>query len=974
MAGPIRISVLADGSKARRELEGVSKSGSRMGQSLAKAGRLAATGLAIGVGAAAVAAAKFASAAAEDQQAAALMAKAFENAAGATKGQIAATESWITAQGKALGVADDELRPALSRLVSATKDVGEAQKLTRLAMDVSAGSGKTLEQVSTALMKAQNGQVSSLSRLGINTKNAKGETISMAEATRRMSETFGGAAATKAQTLQGQLDRLKLAISEAGESIGYRILPPLLKFARYVQSTVVPAATRMGAQLKAQMGPALADIGRLLKDTVLPAIKQLAPRFLEVGAAVLNAAGFLARHRTVLAALTAAVVLGVAAWKTYQVTVAAVAAVQRGYAAVMAAVAAVQAASTGLVATWIGVKALEAAAWIRSTVAAVASTTATVASTVAQTAANIATKAWAAGQWLLNAALAANPIGLVVIAIVALVAGLVIAYKKSETFRDIVNGAFEGVKSVVMAVVNWFKGWVPAAFAFVVNAVKTYVNTYKTVVTTAFNAVKTVVTAVLNAVKAVVSAVWNAIVTVVRTQVNLVRSVVASVFNAVRTVVATVMGAVKAVVQNQIDGIKVIFGKLADLVGKVRGWFGDVLNAIKDKLGAAVDFVKTIPARITNSLGDLGTVLYQKGKALIQGFIDGLQAMLQKVKDKAAEIAGAVKGFFPGSPIKEGPLKPWNSGAPGKLLMGMLAKGITDGADGPAGAASKAADKIRAALEAKRDSIKGVIDSLKSDFASLRDSISGAFTGDLFNFSTIEAQLADINILPENFADLSAEVQRRLLEQQYALQQKLGTPGSSALDQFRANLTGVKANLKKLMTAFKKLVKWGVPADFLSQMFASGNGGLILEMAASSKGAALKDAKLFGQIQSLSTQLGGQVAQNELGPELRKQTNKLQQIIDLLGKPSKRAADVQRSGADAADVRATTRRTTSQQAPAITPADTHASSSDLALLVALAKKTNTLLGQLIQVETAAPAQLGLAVNNAAVTGHKNRRP
>lgn len=67
------------------------------------------------------------------------------------------------------------------------------------------------------------------------------------------------------------------------------------------------------------------------------------------------------------------------------------------------------------------------------------------------------TKAVAAAQWLLNAAMEANPIGLVVVALAALVAGLVIAYKKSETFRNIVNGAFKGVQKAVGFVVGFIK-------------------------------------------------------------------------------------------------------------------------------------------------------------------------------------------------------------------------------------------------------------------------------------------------------------------------------------------------------------------------------------------------------------------------------------------------------------------------------------------------------------------------------------
>lgn len=57
----------------------------------------------------------------------------------------------------------------------------------------------------------------------------------------------------------------------------------------------------------------------------------------------------------------------------------------------------------------------------------------------------VATAAWTGVQWAMNAALSANPIGLVVVAIAALVAAVVIAYRESETFRNVVQSALDGV-------------------------------------------------------------------------------------------------------------------------------------------------------------------------------------------------------------------------------------------------------------------------------------------------------------------------------------------------------------------------------------------------------------------------------------------------------------------------------------------------------------------------------------------------
>lgn len=84
-------------------------------------------------------------------------------------------------------------------------------------------------------------------------------------------------------------------------------------------------------------------------------------------------------------------------------------------------------------------------------------------------------KAFAAGQWLVNAAMSANPIGLVVIAIVLLVAIFIVAWKKSETFRNIVKGAFQVVWDFVKKVGAWFKDtlwpWLKGVFDKVNSAV-----------------------------------------------------------------------------------------------------------------------------------------------------------------------------------------------------------------------------------------------------------------------------------------------------------------------------------------------------------------------------------------------------------------------------------------------------------------------------------------------------------------------
>jgi tape measure domain-containing protein len=114
--------------------------------------------------------------------------------------------------------------------------------------------------------------------------------------------------------------------------------------------------------------------------------------------------------------------------------------------------------------TFVGVKALEAGAWAKSTLLAARHTAAMVAQRAIILAVRVATLAWVAVQWALNAALSANPIGLIILGIAALVAGVIWAYKKFPWFRAAVQAALHGVKVAL--------GWLVDGAKFVWNWIK----------------------------------------------------------------------------------------------------------------------------------------------------------------------------------------------------------------------------------------------------------------------------------------------------------------------------------------------------------------------------------------------------------------------------------------------------------------------------------------------------------------------
>jgi hypothetical protein len=179
----------------------------------------------------------------EDEQAQKLLARQLQKTTGATDAQIAANESWISTQGKLLGVTDDELRPALAGLVRATMSVSEAQKAATLAMDVAAAKGISLETVTKAMEKAYGGNMTALAKLSPELRQMIKDGASMEEVMAEMAVTFGGAATDSANTAAGSMKRLGVALGEAKEGVGAALLPilekalPVLqKFAEWAQN------------------------------------------------------------------------------------------------------------------------------------------------------------------------------------------------------------------------------------------------------------------------------------------------------------------------------------------------------------------------------------------------------------------------------------------------------------------------------------------------------------------------------------------------------------------------------------------------------------------------------------------------------------------------------------------------------------------------------------------------------------------
>jgi hypothetical protein len=342
--------------------------------------------------------------------------------------------------------------------------------------------------------------------------------------------------------------------------------------------------------------------------------------------------------------------------------------------------------------------------WAGAQVKAGAATVAATAKLVAQKAIQLAiagaTKAWAAAQWLLNVAMSANPIGLVVLAIIALIAIFVIAWKRSDKFRAVVVGAFEKLRSGVIgaakAVWNWIKSNWPLLLAILLGpiaiAVALIVKNWaviKRATVAAFSFVRSFIQRILGGIRTYFTIVFGIYRAIFSKAWSVIKSLTRGAFQAAKTFILNPMNAALAFIRS-IPG-KVSSG-LANLKSNAKAKFSDAFEAAKakgkEKLDAFVTFVKGIPGKAASALSDLGAKvkakvteidLFKAGADLITGLTDGIQSKIESAVSAVRDGAKKIKDLWPGSPVKTGPLTAWNNGKAGRRLMAMLASGIEKG-------------------------------------------------------------------------------------------------------------------------------------------------------------------------------------------------------------------------------------------------------------------------------------------------------
>ena len=235
----------------------------------------------------------------------------------------------------------------------------------------------------------------------------------------------------------------------------------------------------------------------------------------------------------------------------------------------------------------------------------------------AETAKNVVMGISTAAQWALNVAMTANPIGIVIVAIGALVGAFIVLWNKSEGFRNFWINLWEKVKAIVTSAWEGIK----AGFEKIKNGI---------------SAVKEKVSTMWNGVKEKTSELWGG-----------VKNAVSEKLNNIKSAYDAHGGGLKGATFAAIEGVKEYYRTGYDAINQLTGGkLGEVVNAVGEKM-------EVVKGKFSEAFGNVKNTVMTIFENIKNGITEKISAAVNKVKeifgsiaDKVSEVWGKIKGII----------------------------------------------------------------------------------------------------------------------------------------------------------------------------------------------------------------------------------------------------------------------------------------------------------------------------------------
>lgn len=290
-------------------------------------------------------------------------------------------------------------------------------------------------------------------------------------------------------------------------------------------------------------------------------------------------------------------------------------------------------------------------------------TSGTIANTIVTKAAAVATKAWAAAQWLFNAAMNANPISLIIIGLVALGVALYVAYQKSATFRAIVQATWAGIKTAIMTAWAFIRPIFSAVGSFVMTAIVpafiglwTIVKTVWSGILFAIRAAWAVIQPVFHAIAAVLGGVlrvafvlfMNAVKIVwiaIQIAIKLAWLAVRGYFMAIRAVITNVLGPIFRWLYNSV--IKPVWSLIRQGIATnwaaIRAIFNAIRSFLSGPLSSAFRVFKSVISTVWNGLRSAISTVWNSG---IKPVFNALKTAVGAVRSAFGVAVNGIKSIW----------------------------------------------------------------------------------------------------------------------------------------------------------------------------------------------------------------------------------------------------------------------------------------------------------------------------------------